>query len=417
MSSIQPSRLTLALLAAGLACSATASAEENFSNLFSDAKPIFDLRYRYEHVDQDNALKHANAQTLRTRVGVQSGKWYGLSALIEADNVSRLGKAAYNDTRNGQSDYSVVPDPDGSEINQALLRYDHALGNAVVGRQRINLDNQRFVGGVGWRQNEQTYDGALGQLKPLDGLTLTYAYIDNINSIFGPEDNRFDNRSNPANIEGHSHLFNAQYQLAPELTVTAYGYLLGLDNLAASAVADYGTLSSKTTGVRLNGTLSGVGYALEYARQRDYADNPLDLDSEYYLAELGYTLKGVALKAGMEVLGGDSTPGNRAFQTPLATKHMFQGWADTFLLTPEDGVQDVYAGGSLPLFGGTLQAWYHDFRAERGSRQYGEEIDIAYSHAIPLLKGLVATVKYAGYDADDYAVDTEKLWAQLQYSY
>ncbi len=146
MSSIRPSRLTLALLAAGLACSATASAEENFANLFSDAKPIFDLRYRYEHIDQDNALKHANAQTLRTRVGVQSGKWYGLSALIEADNVSRLGKAAYNNTRNGQSDHSAVPDPDGSEINQALLRYDHALGSAVVGRQRINLDNQRFVG-------------------------------------------------------------------------------------------------------------------------------------------------------------------------------------------------------------------------------------------------------------------------------
>ena len=92
----------------------------------------------------------------------------------------------------------------------------------------------------------------------------------------------------------------------------------------------------------------------------------------------------------------------------MATKHGFQGWADAFLLTPADGVQDVYLGGTLPLFGGTLQAWYHDFRAERGSQQYGEEINVAYSHAIPLVKGLVATVKYAGYDADDYSVDTEK---------
>jgi hypothetical protein len=409
MSMSKPTLLALAVSAALF--NHAAFAAEDFSNLFAQGKAIFDARYRYEHVDQDNALKHANAQTLRTRAGFQSGKWYGLSALIEADNVSRIGDAAYNSTRNGQSEYSVVADPDGSEVNQALLRYDHTYGSAVVGRQRINLDNQRFVGGVAWRQNEQTYDGALGQLKPLEGLTLSYAYIDNINSIFGPDNGRFDTPGNPANIEGHSHLLNAQYKLIPELTATAYQYLLGLDNLAGASQ------SSKTTGLRLNGAVAGVSYALEYAQQKDYADNPLQLDSDYYLAELGYTLKGVTLKGGYEVLGGDKGPGNRAFQTPLATKHAFQGWADIFLATPADGVKDAYVGATLPLFGGSLQAWYHDFRAEQGSSQYGEEIDVAYGHPIPGVKGLVGLLKYASYDADEFAVDTDKLWLQLQYSY
>jgi hypothetical protein len=409
MSMSKPTLMALAVSAALF--SHVAFAAEDFSNLFTQGKAIFDARYRYEHVDQDNALKHANAQTLRTRAGFQSGKWYGLSALIEADNVSRIGDAAYNSTRNGQSEYSVVADPDGSEVNQALLRYDHTYGSAVVGRQRINLDNQRFVGGVAWRQNEQTYDGALGQLKPLEGLTLSYAYIDNINSIFGPDNGRFDTPGNPANIEGHSHLLNAQYKLIPELTATAYQYLLGLDNLAGASQ------SSKTTGLRLNGAVAGVSYALEYAQQKDYADNPLQLDSDYYLAELGYTLKGVTLKGGYEVLGGDKGPGNRAFQTPLATKHAFQGWADIFLATPADGVKDAYVGATLPLFGGSLQAWYHDFRAEQGSSQYGEEIDVAYGHPIPGVKGLVGLLKYASYDADEFAVDTDKLWLQLQYSY
>jgi hypothetical protein len=117
------------------------------------------------------------------------------------------------------------------------------------------------------------------------------------------------------------------------------------------------------------------------------------------------------------VLGGDKGPGNRAFQTPLATKHAFQGWADIFLATPADGVKDAYVGATLPLLGGSLQAWYHDFRAERGSSQYGEEIDVAYGHPIPGVKGLVGLVKYASYDADEFAVDTDKLWLQLQYSY
>ena len=185
---------TLLSLAVAAAIAGPAQAAEEFSNLINHGKATLEARYRYEHVDQDNPLNNANAQTLRSRVSLQSGKVYGFSGLVEADNVSRIGDASYNSTRNGQTNYSVVADPDGTEINQALLRYDHTKGNAVVGRQRINLDNQRFIGSVAWRQNEQTFDGGLAQLKPITGMTLTYSYIDNVNTIFGPDNGRFDNR-------------------------------------------------------------------------------------------------------------------------------------------------------------------------------------------------------------------------------
>ncbi len=407
--------LTLPLLAVA----APSWADQPLSDLFTQGKPILDARYRFENVDQNNDLRDANAQTLRTRAGFQSGQWYGLSGLLEVDNVSRIGDDAYNSTRNGQKEYAVVADPDGTEVNQALLRYDHKLGSAVLGRQRINLDNQRFIGSVAWRQNEQTFDGALTQLKPLDGLTLSYAYLDQVNTVFGPDNGRYDNLTNPANIDGHSHLINAQYVFMPQLTATAYSYLLDLDNIAVAPTAAEGTLSSQTSGLRLNGVVAGVSYALEYAQQKDYGDNPLELDSEYYLAELGYTLKGVQLKAGYEVLGGDNGSGNRAFQTPLATKHAFQGWADQFLTTPADGIEDAYVGVTAPLLGGTLQAWYHDFSTEQGSDEYGNEIDLSYAHPIPGVKGLVGLLKYATYDSDDKArtVDTDKVWLQLQYTY
>lgn len=414
---MKPTLLSLAIASATLAQGAFAA--EELSNLFTQGKPILDARYRFENVDQNNDLRDANAQTLRTRAGFQSGQWYGLSGLLEVDNVSRIGDDAYNSTRNGQKEYAVVADPDGTEVNQALLRYDHKLGSAVLGRQRINLDNQRFIGSVAWRQNEQTFDGALTQLKPLDGLTLSYAYLDQVNTVFGPDNGRYDNVTNPANIDGHSHLINAQYVFMPQLTATAYSYLLDLDNIAVAPTAVEGTLSSQTSGLRLNGVVAGVSYALEYAQQKDYGDNPLELDSEYYLAELGYTLKGVQLKAGYEVLGGDNGSGNRAFQTPLATKHAFQGWADQFLTTPADGIEDAYVGVTAPLLGGTLQAWYHDFSTEQGSDEYGNEIDLSYAHPIPGVKGLVGLLKYATYDSDDKArtVDTDKVWLQLQYSY
>ncbi len=429
---MHPLKLSLLSLAIGAGVSGQVCAAEDFSNLFTQGTPIVDARYRYEYVDQNAAkgkaaLDQANAQTLRTRLGFQTGKWFGLSSLVEADNVARIGNESFNSTRNGQKEYSVVADPDGTEINQALLRYDHKYASAIAGRQRINLDNQRFIGSVAWRQNEQTYDGGLVQFKPLAGLTLTAAYIDNINTVFGPENGKYDNKTNPANIDGHSQLFNAQYVVMPELVVTGYAYLLDLDNIAVDnkAATSVGTLSSQTTGLRLNGAIAGFTYAAEYAQQKDYADNPNNLDSDYYLAELGYTVAGVGLKAGYEVLGGGDdgsskvNNSNLAFQTPLATKHAFQGWADVFLTTPADGIEDAYFGATAPLLGGTAQAVYHDYSAQQGGDNYGEELDLSYGHPVPGVKGLVALAKYANYDSADNAVtvDTEKFWLQLQYSY
>ncbi|MBP7229118.1 MAG: alginate export family protein [Moraxellaceae bacterium] len=411
----------LSLFAFSILLASTSSfAAESAMQLVDNSKIGIDARYRFELVDQDNALRNAKAQTVRARISLQTGKWYGVSGLIEGDHVASLDNDRYNDTRNGETTYSLVPDPEGSEINQALLRLDHQRGSIVAGRQRINLDNQRFIGGVGWRQNEQTYDGAFGQLKPLDTLTLTYAYIDNVNTIFGPDGSGML-KTTPANIIGHSQLFNVRYAPSTAVAATLYHYQLGMDNLgfANTIPAPVGTLSSQTSGLRLAGALKGVSYVGEYAEQQAHDSNPLNLDSRYYLAELGYTAKGVALKGGYEVLGGSSgTPNNLAFQTPLATKHAFQGWADQFLTTPAAGVKDGYIGAAAPVLGGSLQVWYHEFRADKGGASpYGEEIDASYGHAIPGIKGLSALVKFARYDANRFSVDTDKVWVQLQYSH
>ena len=204
------------------------------------------------------------------------------------------------------------------------------------------------------------------------------------------------------------------------MSLLAYHYRLDLKNAAVTATAPMGTLSSATTGARLSGDIDGVIYAFEYARQKDAAGNPWDLSSRYVLAEAGYRFENKAqIKVGYEALGGDDGPGNRAFQTPLATKHMFQGWADMFLTTPAEGLEDRYAGFSAPLAGGTVAAWYHVFDAERGNTSFGKEVDLSYARAIPQLKGLSALVKMARYDSDDISrtVDTKKYWLQLQYAY
>ncbi|KAF1689869.1 alginate export family protein [Pseudoxanthomonas taiwanensis] len=379
-----------------------------------------DLRYRHERVDQSGFGEDAVANTLRLRVGARSAPWHGWSALAEADAVLGQDDGRYNDTRNGRRAYPVVADPAGAEINQALLRHAGTRTVATLGRQRINLDNQRFVGGSAWRQNEQTYDGVHLQLAATPRLALDYAWIGGVSTIFGPADSSASTGANPSDSSGDSHLLRAALQLAPPLRLVAYHYRVELEDMAVTAAAPLGTLDSRTSGLRLEGSRGRWSYAGEYARQRDLAGNPWRLDSRYVLAELGYALAGGSvLKAGYESLGGGEGEGNRAFQTPLATRHAFQGWADVFLTTPAQGVDDRYAGATVPLAGGSLQAWYHDFAAERGGGSYGRELDVSYAHAVPGVQGLTGLLKLARYRSDDpaYSADTGKLWLQLQYSY
>lgn len=379
-------------------------------------KPVFDARYRFEHVDPDNALHDANANTLRTRIGLETRPLAGWSAHVEIDNVSHLGAEDFNSTRNGNTGYAVVADPDGTAFNQAWLKWAGQHGGATLGRQRVNFDNQRFVGGSAWRQNEQTFDGALVQFTPFETLTATYLWIDQVNTVFGPGDGRA-NRSNLATLEGDSHLFNVQYRPSKALSLTAYQYRLDFDNAAVTATAPLGTLSTVTTGLRAQGAVRAFSFAAEYARQTDHAGNPWDLDSRYALLELGWKAGPVQLKAGEERLGAGSGEGNRAFQTPLATKHAFQGWADLFLTTPTEGLRDRYAGLSSALFGGTVQAWLHDFDGDRGPG-FGRELDLSYQRPLPWSKKLTGLVKFARYRADDArTVDTDKTWVQLQYTY
>ncbi len=381
--------------------------------------PLLDLRYRYEHVAQDGIARDADAHSARLRLGYRTARWHGWSALGEVDGVAHLGGERFNDTRNGRTRYPTVADPDYVELNQALLRYDGGHGNVQLGRQRINLGNQRFVGGVGWRQNEQTYDGAMMELAPAARWKLTYAYVTNINTVFGPDQPPVPSVTVPANIHGDSHLLQARFAPGTQLAFIGYHYRLDLENVAVAAGAPRGTLSADTTGLRVQGSHGAFGYVLEHARQVDGHGNPWSLDSRYWLGEASHAAGEVKSTLGYEVLGaGAGGPGNRAFQTPLATKHAFQGWADQFLTTPADGLRDAYAGVVVPLAGGKAQAWYHDFRSDRGSYRYGHELNLSWERAVPQLKGLSVLLKAARYRSADAlrTRDADKLWVQLQYT-
>ncbi len=357
------------------------------------------LRYRYEYVDQDGKPEDANASTLRSRITLKSGTVGGFMGLVEADNLSYIGSDRFNNTENGKTDYPVVADPDYTEINQLFFSYAFDDNNkTTLGRQRINHSGQRFIGAVAWRQNEQTFDAARLQFSPIDKLSVDYSYIWRVNRIFGP--NGDDN-----NFTGDNHVAIASYKFNTQHTLSGFAYLLDMNESPALSSSTYG-LEYKG-GFTINDDIS-LGLNLSYAEQSDYKNSPLSYDVGYYFGELTAKLKPVTIALGHEVLESDN---NVSFKTPLATLHKFQGFADKFLVTPADGIKDSYLKVATKIGGVKLMAVYHDFEAESGGMEYGSEIDFIAAYSFS--KNYKVLFKYAAYDADDYASNTDKAWLML----
>ncbi len=393
---------TAALGAVALGLSAPASAQllaDSISQAIDGGDVALNLRYRYEYVDQDGKPEDADASTLRSRITLKSGVTEGFMGLVEVDNVSYIGSDNFNNTENGNTNYPVVADPDYTEVNQAFIRYAFDDNTkATLGRQRINHSGQRFLGGVGWRQNEQTFDAVRFTASPLKDLAVDYSYIWGVNRIFGPE-------GGDAEFEGDSHALIATYKIADGHTLAGFSYLLDLQEAPA--------LSSSTYGLEYKGGLTiskdvSLGINLSYAEQSDYQDSPLDYDAGYYFAEFAFKTKPVTVALGYEVLESDNGIG---FKTPLATLHKFQGFADKFLVTPAGGIEDSYLKVATKIAGVKLVAFYHDFEAETGGMDYGSEFD--FVAAYKLSKNYSVLFKYAAYEADDFSTDTDKAWLMV----
>ena len=374
-----------------------------------------DTRYRYEFVDQGNLSKDARASTLKNKTGVESGFFHGFRAGVEGEFVVEIGPDDFNNTINGRTQYPIVADVQSAEVDQAYLESYNIPGVALLGGRYLeNLDNERYVGSVAWRQNDQTFDGAKATITAVAGVTGLYAYIGNINRIFSDE-------SPVGNLGSNVHLFHLESKELPFGTLTGYTYLMNIYDADRLSNASYGGFlkGKQPLGDRLT-----YSYRLEYARQTSYGNEPIDYAVDYARIEQGLSWSGLTTTLIYELLGSDN--GIAAFQTPLATGHIFNGFADVFLVTPPTGLQDFYvdarykaspkSGGPLSYFDGLLLiAQYHEFRSAVQDLHYGSEFDF-YAYA-PLRNGLYAQFKYANYQADTYFTNIEKVIFGLGYQY
>ena len=384
------SLISVVILAAPTAFAGETEHGKSISEALSQSSVKVNLRARYEGVDQEGIDKNASALTLKSRITVNTGSYSNFSLGLEVDKVDALVDD-YNSKTNGNTEYPVVADPQGTDVNQGYIKYVNNGFSAIAGRQRVLHNNQRFVGGVGWRQNEQTYDGVRAQYKA-DAFTVDYSYIQNINSITA------------GNVKGDFQLVNARYNINKSHKIAAFAYLLDYD----SAVAN----SSSTLGALYNGKFGKFLVNASLACQSDDGDNPTSYSALYVNAEAGYNFGAVTVIGGYELLGSDD--GKVSFNTPLATKHKFNGWADKFLGTPKEGLQDVYLTAKGKIFGVKWAATYHDFSSDVDSIDFGSELDLVATYQFNKNYGvLVKAANYSEGDAGIAATDTNKLWLQM----
>ena len=394
-------KISLKFLAASVLASLTGTTfADSIHDALSNSTAYADFNLRMETADQDNALQDASALTLRTWIGFSTGSVNGFSFTAEVED-SRIvmgqdefsvGPAGFN-----PGEYSVIADPETTELDQAYIQYKSDNFTGRLGRQVITLEDHRFVGHVAWRQDKQTFDAVSAKYAFSKDVEVFYSYLYKRNRIF----------AEAADLDSKDHIVHATYK-SPIGKFAAYAYLLEVDNDTPNALDTYGvSFDGKMKGDSIN-----WAYGAEFATQSSESgsgETATDFDASYFNAYVGATISGITAKVDYEVLGSDD--GLYGFATPLATLHKFNGWTDQFLNTPAQGLQDLKFSLSGKLAGGKWIVAYHDFSADEstpGVDDLGREINLQYTKKFDGKYRF--GIKYGTYDADDFKVDTNRFW-------
>lgn len=415
MKKVLLSMAAVPLMIGGLSVNASAA---DGINILNDITVTGEIRPRYEYADvKDNGKETANAYTARTKINVNAKLLDidGLTTNIGVISVNNFGSDKYNSTDNGETQYDVIKDPQKAMISNADINYQVGKTTFHAGRSQVNLDNQRFIGTVGWRQFERSYDTVYIADNSVENLSVLAAWVYGYQGVGAG-----------ATEDTNSVLLHASYDVMPELKVTAYDYM----------IADLGD----TYGLALTGDVAVEGakldYRAEYAVQKDATMNinggtKAKADASYYNLDLGANISGILAGVNYEFLSGKNASGSETtFNPALGTNHKFNGWADMFYVAsnPSGGLKDanVRLGYTAKGFGKLLGV-YHDFKADTDmattsgtTDDLGSEFDILYTNAIPGFKNLTGLVKYASYSkgkATGYTNDKTVAWVQLDYKF
>lgn len=381
-------------------------------------KPLIDLRFRYEYGDIDG-FEDAHALTLRERIGFETKAWNGISLLVEGEFLQALVDD-YHAGAPGADPFdpskTLIADPENYELNQAYLQYAGFDTTFRVGRQRIVYDNSAFVSDGNWRQNAQTFDAISLTNRSFEGLTLNYAFVAQVNRMFGskadaPLRDGPPPFANVQDVAANVHLFNASHAIDESLTVGGYVYLMDFK--------DKRNWDNNTFGGSVKKSFSFMDVYLELAWQ-DKAGVDANGDAAYLHTIASKKFGSSTISLGLEHL-------DAGFKMPIGTPHLFNGYADAFAVArfegTHNGLTNVYLSHAVTLPWGIN--WIQSLHAmgdNEISNHYGWEYDFVVSKK--LTDQLTAIAKFAYFEAGDEPYvgrnqlsDTTRFSIELNYKF
>lgn len=437
----------LAVMGVGL----TQEVKAEIATFIGDLKPELEIRPRLDLTDKDappflsgqtTNEKAAVGLSTRLRLGAHLDKIFqinGLKGYVELNDVSYFidNKRSYLESNK----YAFIADPSQTRLTEAKLTYTVGKTTLLLGRTRVNLDDQRFISDANWRQTPQTF-GVVGvSTKEIPNLDLFLAMV--YERKWWGQDGLIATNATGVNFTNTSSLdwsfdkapwiFHGTLTLAPMLRITGFAYLItdANDTYGINARGD----------IKLTNTLS-LNYLAEYATQDDpyknkYLKNKPKVDGDFYRLYVGATSGGLSGRIGYYEFSEYKKPDTRGFSTPLTTYHGFDGWADVLVAGTANGF--FYGLKALHLTVGYKHKDYGNFdfiyykfdttKADsNGKKSYGQEVDLQYTKAIT--KKLSFLAKAAFYNADNAiplnassggplspSKDVTKYWLQLTYRY
>lgn len=385
-----------------------------FFEAVQGSKPILDVNLRWEYGKIDR-FQHSHSGTVRSRFGLQTGSYYGFSGLLEGVNTSSPKPSGYFDgVESNDGPQTIVADPEFTDVNRVWLGYrnEDFLGlNVKGGRQRIKLDDDRWVGNVGWRQNEQTFDAARVQTSlGLENLLVQYIYVWQVNRIFGDQ-----GPANRRDFGPRAHFVNVAYQQSKALKAVAFAYLIDPNDQTFRAFGS-ATYGARFTGAPAAGESWSFPYQASYAYQEDFGNNQTSYDAHYVYAELGVKLNEVAhVGGGFELLGSDT---DARIVTPFSTAHKFNGFADAFLNNGGTrGLRDLYGfiAPAIPIKGVKMRFTFHQFWDDQGGDDLGQEYNIVATYKVNKWIGFLW--KFAYYDGGNKPAFSKRTRSILQMTF
>ena len=334
------------------------------------------LRPRYEFRDP---VPDGGFTSMRARANLTAVLDRNVLVVIQFQDVRLWGEET-----NTLTDFRA----DNFDLHQGYVELRSSGNGAVavrLGRQELNLGEQRLIGAVNWTQQARSFDGARVSLTGDAGKIDVFGYT-------------LGDRTAPSVARDVSLIgVNAQTDRIGFGTLEIYTLLNQIEDIAET--------EQYTFGLRFAGQQSIISYRAEGSYQTGERAGS-DVAAFMITARLGASL--AEGKAGVtlwyDYLSGDDDPTDtdiKVFDTLFATNHLFYGFADLFLNIPVHtgglGLQDAAIKGTYAARPDLrLNADLHTFRlAKQGtfaSQHLGEELDLTavhrYSSNVTMVGGL-----------------------------